>query len=167
LRGRQDCDGLPCGYPRVAACTRRYETVNGPGFPRGRRLRLSPGCRFGQRQLVPDPRDGPHHLGVLAECAPQPEDRDVDAARIHRARILERHLHQLFPAEDLTGVLTERDQHPSISLTASPSPSSSNNLAGCGEQLARDRDLRHLKGDVPAVADDLRADLDQLLAQRR
>jgi hypothetical protein len=33
LRGRQDCDGLPCGYPRVAACTRRYETVNGPGFP--------------------------------------------------------------------------------------------------------------------------------------
>lgn len=36
-----------------------------------------------------------------------------------------------------------------------------------GKQLARDRDLRDLVGDVPAVADHLRADLDQFLAQRR
>ncbi len=35
------------------------------------------------------------------------------------------------------------------------------------EQLAWDRDLGHLKGDVPAVTDRLRSDLDQLFAQRR
>jgi hypothetical protein len=34
-----------------------------------------------------------------------------------------------------------------------------------GEHLSRHRDLSHLEGDVAAVADDLRADLDQLLAQ--
>jgi hypothetical protein len=47
-------------------------------------------------------------------AAPQPEDCDVDAARIHRASVLERHLHQLVPAEDLADVLTERDQHPEL-----------------------------------------------------
>ncbi len=35
------------------------------------------------------------------------------------------------------------------------------------EQMARDGDFGHLKGDVAAVADDLCADLDQLLAQTR
>jgi hypothetical protein len=34
-----------------------------------------------------------------------------------------------------------------------------------GEHLPRNRDLGHLKGDVSAMVDDLRADLDQLLAQ--
>lgn len=33
------------------------------------------------------------------------------------------------------------------------------------EQSARHGDLRYLKGDVARVADDLRADFDQLLAQ--
>jgi hypothetical protein len=31
-----------------------------------------------------------------------------------------------------------------------------------GEQTSRNRDLGHLEGDIAAVADDLRADLDQL-----
>jgi hypothetical protein len=35
------------------------------------------------------------------------------------------------------------------------------------EQMARDGDLGHLERDVVAVADDLRADLDELLAQAR
>jgi hypothetical protein len=35
------------------------------------------------------------------------------------------------------------------------------------EQLSWDCDLRHLKCDVPAVADNLCANLDQLLAKRR
>jgi hypothetical protein len=43
----------------------------------------------------------------------------------------------------------------------------SDSLNDRGEQFARDCDLRHLKRDVPAVADDLRTDLDQLLAQGR
>ncbi len=35
------------------------------------------------------------------------------------------------------------------------------------EQLPRHRTLRQLEGDLPSVAHDLRADLDQLLPQRR
>lgn len=42
----------------------------------------------------------------------------------------------------------------------------SDSLDDRGEQPARDRDLCHLKGDVPPVADDLCADFDQLLAKR-
>lgn len=44
---------------------------------------------------------------------------------------------------------------------------SGDSLDDRSEQTARDRDLRHLKGDVPAVADHLRTNLDQLLAKRR
>jgi hypothetical protein len=36
-----------------------------------------------------------------------------------------------------------------------------------GEQSSRNGDLGHLEGDVTAVADDLRADLNQLLLQAR
>ena len=36
-----------------------------------------------------------------------------------------------------------------------------------GEQVARNGDLGHLERDVTAMADDLRANLDELLAQRR
>ena len=36
-----------------------------------------------------------------------------------------------------------------------------------GEQVARDRDLGHLEYDVATVADDLGADFDEFLAQRR
>jgi hypothetical protein len=36
-----------------------------------------------------------------------------------------------------------------------------------GEQISRNRDLGHPKGDIAAVAHDLRADLDQLLFQAR
>ena len=35
-----------------------------------------------------------------------------------------------------------------------------------GEQVMRDSDLGHLEDDVATVADDLRADLDELFAQR-
>ena len=35
-----------------------------------------------------------------------------------------------------------------------------------GEQVTRDSDLAHLEDDVATVADDLRADLDELFAQR-
>jgi hypothetical protein len=35
------------------------------------------------------------------------------------------------------------------------------------EQISRDGDLGHLKGDVTAVAHDLRANLDQLFLQAR
>ena len=35
-----------------------------------------------------------------------------------------------------------------------------------GEQVTRDSDLGHLEDDVATVADDLRADLDELFAQR-
>ncbi len=36
-----------------------------------------------------------------------------------------------------------------------------------GEEVSRDRDLGHLERDIAAVADDLRADLDQLLSEDR
>ena len=36
-----------------------------------------------------------------------------------------------------------------------------------GEQVSRNGDLGHLEGDIAAVADDLRADLDQLFLQAR
>jgi hypothetical protein len=36
-----------------------------------------------------------------------------------------------------------------------------------GEEVSGDRDVGHLEGDVAAVADDLRADLDQLFLQAR
>src|SRR5665213_40740 len=42
---------------------------------------------------------------------------------------------------------------------------SSASLHNRGEQLAWDRDLRHLERNVSAVADNLRADLDQLLSK--
>ena len=35
-----------------------------------------------------------------------------------------------------------------------------------GEQVTRDGDLSHLEDDIATVADDLRADLDELFAQR-
>ncbi len=35
-----------------------------------------------------------------------------------------------------------------------------------GEQVFGNRDLHHLEGDVAAVADDPRADLEELLSQR-
>jgi hypothetical protein len=44
-------------------------------------------------------------------------------------------------------------------------PQPGNQRQDVGEHLLRHRDLGHLKSNVAAVADDLRADLDQLLAQ--
>ena len=46
-------------------------------------------------------------------------------------------------------------------------PQFGNEPQDVGEEVSRDRDLGHLEGDIAAVADDLRADLDQLLLQAR
>jgi hypothetical protein len=52
-----------------------------------------------------------------------------------------------------------------LALYAGPVvPATGRSRAGFGEHLSRDRDLGRLKGYVLAMADDLRADLDQLQA---
>jgi hypothetical protein len=68
-----------------------------------------------------------------------------------------------------------RDQCTPLASFVASAPSSSCGRGRCaqpgdqrqdvGEHLPRHRDLGHLEGDVAAMADDLRTDLDQLLAQ--
>ena len=54
-----------------------------------------------------------------------------------------------------------------LKISGRPYPASASSRASdIGEHLSRHRDLGHLKGGVAPVANDLRADLDQLLAQQ-
>ena len=76
-----------------------------------------------------------------------------------------RKLADLFASKRTSSVVCPSYPLPATSRWRGRRPQPGDQRQDVGEQLPRHRHLRHVEGDVAAVADDLGTDLDQLLAQ--